>query len=429
MTKEPRVYIVDDDTDLLSAIVEIIESVGIPARGFVRAKDMLEGLDPEWDGMILSDMRMPDISGLELLIKARAMAPDVPVVLFTAHGDIRSAVQAIQDGAFDFLEKPAPPEVLIAVIKRAMEHRRLTLENQRLRERIARGTDLRARLIGRSVAMRDCRRELAAIAPLNIDVLLCGEPGTGKQLAARVLHDFSGLDGEFIEVNCNALTEGNFDSIIVGDDDHPGAISAAAGGTLYMDRVGGLSPGLQSRLLAVIEAHRNKFRLIISAHGTLAQLRSTQTLSDDLNYRLGLTEIELPALRDREDDVYLLLAQFLREAASRHERRFPELTKQELLPYRNYHWPGNLRELRNVAEKLVIGLKVTLHISEARSTLGAIDELEYEAAMVEFESSLLRAALQRTGGRKTEAAVLLGIPRKRLYLRMKACGVEDAGQN
>ena len=433
MTKpEPKVFVVDDDTDLLPAMVEVIEAAGLPARGFSRGRAMLAELDPEWDGVILSDMRMPELSGLELLAEARAMAPGVPFVLITAHGDVRSAVQAIQRGAFDFLEKPALPEYLLAVIRRALETRRLLLENRRLKERIARGTDLRARLLGRSTAMRNCRRELAAVAPLEVDVLLHGEPGTGKQLAARALHDFSGLDGDFVEVDAGALTEANFTALMLGEGgDSPGAIPLARGGTLYLERANLLAAPLQHRLLALMEARATgvPFRVIASAHGSISDLRRAGVMSDDLYYRLSLAEVELPPLRDRENDIYLLLAQFLREAAQRHNRRFPDLSPQELRPYRSYHWPGNLRELRNVAEKLVIGLKVTLQPPSRGSAGGAADDLGYDAAMREFESSLLRAALQKTGGRKAEAAEALSIPRKRLYLRLRACGMVAEGQD
>lgn len=429
MKPEPNVFVVDDDTDLLPAMVEVIEAAGLSARGFSRGRAMLAELDPEWDGVILSDMRMPEISGLDLLAEARAMAPGVPFVLITAHGDVRSAVQAIQRGAFDFIEKPAPPEYLLAIIRRALETRRLMLENRRLKERIARGTDLRARLLGRSVAMRNCRRELAAVAPLEVDVLLYGEAGTGKQLAARALHDFSGVDGEFIALDAGSLTDANFTAIMQGEGDEPGVIAQAQGGTLYLEQANALPASLQHRVLALMEARRpgQGFRVIASAHGSIEDLRRAGAMTDDLYYRLSLAEVELPPLRDRENDIYLLLAQFLREAAQRHDRRFPELTRQELLPYRSYHWPGNLRELRNVAEKLVIGLRVTLQ-SPKRGDRVAADDLGYDEAMREFESSLLRAALQKTGGRKAEAAEVLGMPRKRLYLRMRACGMLPAGQ-
>lgn len=433
MDKQPKIYVVDDDTDLLSAMVEIIQAAGLPARGFSRGRAMLAELDPEWDGVILSDIRMPELSGLDLLTEARAMAPGVPFVLITAHGDVRSAVQAIQRGAFDFIEKPAPPEYLLAVIHRALETRRLMLENRRLKERIARGTDLRARLLGRSVAMRNCRRELAAVAPLEIDVLLYGEPGTGKQLAARALHDFSGLDGDFVQVDAASLTEANFNAVMLGEaEDAPGALPLARGGTLYLERVNALIAPLQHRLLALMESRgpEGHFRVIASAHGSIEQLRQAGGISDDLYYRLSLAEVELPPLRDRDSDIYLLLAQFLREAAQRHDRRFPELTRQELRPFASYHWPGNLRELRNVAEKLVIGLKVTLQPASPGGTgTGMAGDLGYDEAMREFESSLLRAALQKTGGRKAEAAEALGVPRKRLYLRMKACGLLQTGQD
>lgn len=430
MSNEPKVFIVDDDSDLLPAMVEIVAAAGLEVRGFARGTDMLAELDPEWDGVVLSDMRMPEISGLELLERARAMAPDVPFVIITGHGDVRSAVEAIQRGAFDFIEKPSPPEYLLAVIRRALETRRLTLENRRLRERIARGTDLRARLQGRSAAMRDCRRELAAVAPLDVDVLLSGEPGTGKQLTAQALHDFSGREGEFLHLNAQTLSSGNFDAVMLGEGpDTPGAVAQTAGGTLYLDRVDALPPALQGRLLAQIEARRGggAFRLIASVGDRVDKLRRAGVITDDLYYRLSLAEIELPALREREDDIYILLAQFIREAAARHDRRFPELTRQELRPYRSYHWPGNLRELRNVAEKLVIGLKVNLQPQALRGP--AADDLGYDEAMREFESSLLRAALQKTGGRKAEAAEALGIPRKRLYLRLRTCGMADTGRD
>lgn len=426
----PSVYVVDDDADLLPALIEIIEASGWPARGFSGGEAMLRELPPDWDGVILSDIRMPGLSGLQLLELVRAQAPEVPFILFTAHGDIPSAVAAIRGGAFDFLEKTAPPDYLRAVIRRALASRQLQLENHRLRERIASGDSLKSRLPGKSPVMRELRREIAAVARLDVAVLLSGEPGTGKALAAQLIHDASERSGDFISIDCAGLSAANFDMALLGDDTTPGALKQAAGGTLHLARVSALPDSLQARLLSLLdEARPDMPRLVATVEGPLTQLRAQGTLSDELYYRLSLAEIELPPLRAREDDIPHLLNQFLREAAARHGRDIPALSAQDLRPYRRYHWPGNLRELRNIAEKLVIGLRVTLQSGGDGDSSAAPDALGYDAAMQEFESSLLQAALQKTGGRKSEAADALGIPRKRLYLRMKACGLLDLGQN
>lgn len=429
-TSAPLVYVVDDDTDLLPALVELIENSGWPARGFADAGAMLSGLQPDWNGVILSDMRMPEMTGLELLARAQEQAAGVPFILFTAHGDIPMAVQAIRGGAFDFLEKTAPPDYLRAVLRRALESRRLTLENRQLRARISSGDSLKSRLPGKSRVMRDLRRDLAAVARLDVPVLFSGEPGTGKAIAAQVIHDSSERPGDYVVLDCATLHETGLEAALLGDGAGPGALAQAAGGTLHLAHLTSLSPALQAQLVGLIDgAGPDGPRLVASVDGPAAPLRAAGALADDAYYRLSLAEIELPPLRLREDDVFQLLAQFLREAATRHGRDIPRLTAQDLRPYRGYHWPGNLRELRNVAEKLAIGLRVTLQPESGDGPQTPPDALGYDAAMLEFESALLRAALQKTGGRKSEAAEALGIPRKRLYLRMKACGLLDMGRN
>lgn len=427
---DPIVFVVDDDADMLPALIEIIAANGWPARGFSSGEAMLQELQPDWDGVILSDMRMPGLSGLQLLERASAQAPEVPFVLFTAHGDIPSAVQAIRGGAFDFLEKTAPSDYLCAVLQRALQARRLQLENRQLRARIASGDNLKSRLPGKSAVMRDLRREIAAVAPLDVAVLIAGEPGTGKAIAVQAIHDSSERRGDCVTLDCTALNEGSFDAILLGDESMPGALPQAAGGTLHLARVSALPAALQVRLAALIGTPGpDAPRLIATVDAPMAQIRAEAALHDDLYYLLNLAEIELPPLRQREDDVFVLLGQFLREAAARHGRGLPQLSAQDLRPYRRYHWPGNLRELRNIAEKLVIGLRVRLHTGAEAIPSQAPDDLGYDAAMLEFESALLQAALQKTGGRKAEAAEALGIPRKRLYLRMRACGLTDMGQN
>lgn len=428
----PLVYVIDDDADLLPALTEIITASGWPAQGFSSGGQMLEVLTPDWEGVILSDMRMPGLSGLELLEQAQQRAPDVPFVLFTAHGDIPLAVQAIRGGAFDFLEKNSPPDYLRAVIRRALDSRQMQLENRQLKARIASGQSLRSSLPGKSLLMRELRREVASVAALDAPVLLSGEAGTGKSYTALLIHDISERSGAYVQIDCAMLEDGNFDSVLKGSTDQPGAGTRARAGTLHLARIHLLAPALQIRLAHLIEGDlgRSGARLVASVTGSLADARASGRLGDDLYYRLSLAELELPPLRRREDDVFVLLDHFILEAMARHNRPYPVLTPQDLRPYRRYHWPGNLRELRNTAEKLVIGLRVVLHnpSDPDRSSLPP-DDLGYEAAMFEFESSLLQAALHKTGGRKAEAAEALGIPRKRFYLRLKACGLLDTGQN
>ena len=412
-----EVYVVDDDPDFRSATLELLQGAGFSTRGFAAGAELLPVLEPEFEGIVLSDLRMAGMSGLEVLAVVRKSAPSVPFVLITAHGDIRAAVSAIQGGAFDFLEKSAPPELLIATVRRAVGARRLILENQRLKARIARGTDIRARILGRSETVKTLRREIDAVTGHNVDVLLVGETGTEKDQIARVIHDFSGAAGEFIALSGGMLTEANFDETFLGDGaGRPGMLELAAQGTLFIDRLSTIGEALQHRLIAIL-ARRTPERAcrVITA----VSPDEVVGLPTDVIFRLNLAEIEVPPLRDRGDDFFFLFEHFLREAVGRHKRPFPEIPVAEIRRLRSHAWPGNLRELRGVAERLVIGLRVTLRADAETET----EALSYDAAMREFETSLLLNALRRTGGRKVEAADSLGMPRKRLYLRMRACGL------
>ena len=420
MADSPQIYVVDDDPDLLSALVDMLDASGLRVSGYKAGRDMLRDLDPEWDGVILSDLRMPEISGLELMKEARRIAPEVPFVLQSAYGDVRTAVSAIREGAVDFVEKTTSPDYLVALLRKALDQRRIQLENRRLRQRIARGTDLRARLLGRSEPMKELRREILAVAPYDTDVLLCGEMGTGKERTARCIHDLSGAKGELVVVKCDVLTNANFDDLLLARDPaQPGALIRGTGGTVYLDKVEMLSVDLQTRLYRLFSARNggDRYRIVGAINGTPEAL--AQPLQEDLYYQLSVAEIHLPPLRERGDDFFLLFEHFIRDSVARYSRRFPDVPAAELRRLRAYHWPGNLRELANVCEKLAIGLKVQLRHDPNM----AIDALDYDSAMKDFETSLLRSALQRTDGHKTEAAELLRIPRKRLYLRLKACGL------
>lgn len=415
------IHVVDDDSDFREAMLELLLKAGFNAKGYPEARELLKVIDSETKGIILSDLRMPGLSGLEFLAEVRKLSPSLPFILITGHGDIPAAIAATRGGAFDFLEKPAPPELVIATVRRALEAHRLVLENRRLRARIARGTDIRARILGRSEPVKTLRREVVAVADTAIDVLLVGEPGTERESIARVIHDFSGASGDFVTLSGSALTEANFEATMHGGGDREGILGLAKGGTLYVERLAAVGEPLASRLLPLLTQNSGPDRFRIVASATPDEIAGSLR---DMFLRLNLAEIAVPPLRERDDDFYFVFEHFVREAVARHKRPFPSVQPTELRRLHAHAWPGNLRELKSVVERLVIGLSISLRKAPASED----DLIDYDAAMLKFETDLLLSALKRSGGRKAEAAEALGIPRKRLYLRMKACGLSGTGQ-
>ena len=431
MSDQPQVMLLEDDADLRQATVETLELAGFRVLQFAAAVPALAALRPDFPGVILSDLRMPGMSGLDFLDQVRERAPDVPFILITAHGDVPAAIRAMRAGAHDFLEKPCPPMLMLDVLRRAQAMRSLQLENLRLRDRLDRGGAPEKRLIGRCAAMEQLRHKLRTLSGLKVDLLIAGETGTGKELVARVLHDLScGADSPFIAVNCGALSAEQVDRELFGSGDSPGLIARAEGGTLYLDELESMTEALQARLLRVLdvreitplgEAPRQvELRVLGSVKGSPDTLLAEGRLRADLYHRFNAV-LQLPPLRERGGDAELLVTHFAAEAAARHG--LPKVHIDEALRRRiAWHvWPGNVREARNLAERLVIGLDPGL--PQEGEQPGAEVRPDFDAAMEEFEARLLRAALMETGGRKTEAAKLLGIPRKRLYLRLRHHGM------
>lgn len=424
-----EVMLVEDDADLRLATQETLKLGGFTVLAFAEAASALTALSPEFPGIILSDLRMPGMSGLDFLDAVRARAPDVPFVLITAHGDVPAALRAMRAGAHDFLEKPCPPDLMLEILRRASEMRRLQLENARLREDLARAPLGADRLIGRSPALQDLRRRLPALAKLQVDLLITGETGTGKELVAQLLHDLSPRrEAPFVAVNCGALSEAEVDRELFGSLDAPGLITRAEGGTLYLDALDAMPETLQVRLLRVLEAREITplgaaprpvdLRILGSVKPAPSELLQLGQLRGDLYHRFSGGALRLPPLRERGEDGLELVSHFAALAALRHGLPKPQINAQLRRRLARHDWPGNVREARTLAERLVIGLDVALAggVTEA-SPLG------YEAAMEGFEQRLLLAALGQTGGRKAEAAALLNIPRKRLYLRLRHHGL------
>lgn len=440
MSDAQQIMLVEDDTDLRLATIEMLELTGFQVLGFDGAAAALAVLNADFPGVILSDLRMPGLSGLDFLDRAQKLAPDVPFILITAHGDVPAAMRAMRSGAHDFLEKPCPPELMLDVLRRAQAMRGLHLENARLRDRLDRNVAPEELLIGRSPVMQELRRKVRTLAGLQLDLLIAGETGTGKELVARVLHDLSArANGPFVAINCGALSESEVDRELFGTDESPGLIARAEDGTLYLDELESMPDALQVRLLRVLDAREITplgaaprpvdVRIFGSVKRPPDVLLADRVLRPDLFHRFNAA-LHLPPLRERGDDAALLLAHFLAQATARHN--LPKVHIDDALRHQIawHDWPGNVREARNLAERLSIGMDPGLPDQGAHSSETV--RPGYEAAMDEFESRLLRTALIETGGHKTEAARLLGIPRKRLYLRLRHHDMldrSDSGQN
>jgi two-component system C4-dicarboxylate transport response regulator DctD len=437
----PRVILVDDDREVLDAIVQSFELEGFAVQPCTSAAAALAALDaPDQDAVVVTDVRMPGRDGLELLDALRRADPDLPVILVTGHGDIPMAVRAVRAGAWDFLQKPADPVRLIEVVRRALDYRRIVIENRALRAASA-GIDATARrMVGRSRAIDRARRLLGKLAACDVDVLVHGETGTGKEVAARLLHDLGGRAGRFVAVNCGAIPETMIESELFGHEAgaftgarerRVGKVEHASGGTLFLDEIESMPMAAQVRLLRVLQERSVErlgsnreipldLRVVAATKVDLVALAACGLFREDLVYRLNVATVHLPPLRERREDVPLLFAHFVGLAAARLGRSPPPLDPALLARLARGDWPGNVRELRNAAERHLLGLDDE---EDAAPAAPADPALTLEAQLDATERAAIEAALQRSGGRIGVAATGLGITRKTLYLKMRKHGL------
>ncbi|MCA0340741.1 MULTISPECIES: sigma-54-dependent transcriptional regulator [unclassified Shinella] len=436
MTASTDIILVDDDANVLDACRELLEIEGfrVSAHGSVAAA--LSGLQADSEAVIVSDVRMPQQDGFDLLAAVRAIDREIPIVLMTGHGDIPMALRAMRDGAWDFLEKPADPVHLIETVRRALAHRRLLVENRRLRLSVAMD-GWEARLIGHSAPMVLLRERLQRIAGAATDILVLGETGTGKEVTARALHDFSGRKGRFVAVNCGAIPETMLESELFGHeagaftgakDKRIGKIEHADGGTLFLDEIESMPLSAQVRLLRVLQERVIErlgsndevavdLQVVAATKADLHQLARQGRFREDLAYRLDIARVELPALSARRGDVALLFRHFLDLAARRQGRAAPHVDATFLADLDRRSWPGNVRELRNVAERYVLGLE-DLPVGGSGSSGETL-----EARMDRVERAILVDSLAEQDGRIGTTADALGISRKTLYLKMRKHGL------
>lgn len=440
--KPPIVLLVEDEDELRRSTAQSLDLAGFTVEDFPSAERALDFITQGFNGVVITDVRMPGMDGMTLMGRIREIDADIPVILVTGHGDVQLAVRAMREGAYDFIEKPFVTQNLTEMATRASDRRSLVLENRELRAVAGKRDDIEARLPGRSQAMVDLRYRLRAIAATDADILIIGDTGTGKEVAARALHDISGRATKpFVAINCAALPATLIESELFGHEAgaFPGALRPrfgkfehARGGTVLLDEIGSMPAELQAKLLRVIQERlitrlgSNEpialdVRFIATSKVDLDAEVAAGRFRADLLYRLNVVTLRMPALSGRREDVPLLFLQLAREAAARYRRDDVEVPPQTIAEVARRDWPGNVRELRNAADRFVLGLG--LQFSDVTPQVeGGGDRLADRVA--DFEKHAISAALLAHGGSLKPVYEQLGISRKTLYEKMQRYGLD-----
>jgi two-component system C4-dicarboxylate transport response regulator DctD len=445
---EATVVIVEDEEMVRTALEQWLRLSGFTAAAASNPDDGLVLIDDLKPEVVLSDVRMPRGSGIDLLRAVRERSITTEVILITGHGDVPMAVEAMRDGAFDFVQKPYVPDELVKVLKRAAEQSRLRREIADLRRRLDGGvTELATRLIGASREMEEMRRAVLELAGIDADVIVLGETGTGKEVVARCLHDFSPrAKGPFVAVNCAAIPSELIESELFGHE--AGAFTGAKGvrigkfefanhGTLLLDEIESMPLLAQAKVLRVIQDRTVErvgsnreipidIRIVAATKADLATESDAGRFRADLYYRLNTATLTLPPLRDRGDDAVLLFSYFLDQAAKRFARPAPPLHPADINALMLHPWPGNVRELRAAADRFVLGLGTggrSLEAIVGKRTRPPAPEASLAERLAAFERQLIEAELARHDGSIAAVVEALGVPRRTLNEKMTRLGV------
>ena len=437
---EPLVFLVEDDAAVRKGCEQALSLADIAVRGFANGEAMLAALAAAHPALVVSDVRLPGKDGLEVLREVRRFDRELPVLLMTGHGDVAMAVEAMREGAHDFIEKPFPSERLIAAVRSGLEKRALIVENRQLKERIAgQGEAGAGRIVGQSPAMQRLRQLVGTLAPTGVDILINGETGSGKEVVARAIHEASGRRGAFVAINCGALPETVFESELFGHEAGAftgagkrriGRIEHAGGGTLFLDEIESMPLNLQVKLLRVLQERSVErlgsnsaipvdCRLVAASKADLKALSDAGQFRADLYYRLNVVSLDLPPLRQRREDIALLMAQFLHEAAERFKRPVATWTPADLARWSVHDWPGNVRELKNVAERWALGMPDAL----GTAATPAATAISLAEQVDRAERSIIEAALRQCAGNVARTAECLQTPKKTLYDKLARHGI------
>jgi two-component system response regulator HydG len=442
----PHILVVDDERGILASLAKIFEREGYQVSVTDNGQEALSWLNQKPIDVVLADIMMPHMSGMDLLAALKTKAPAIEVIMMTAFGTIENAVECMRQGAYDFITKPLKRAIVVRSVQRALERRHLLHENKMLRE--AAKISQQAFVVGRSASMLAALKLIEQAAPSTTTLLLQGESGTGKELLARHIHRVSQRTGPFVAINCAALPEQLLESELFGHErgaftgahaKHEGRFERAHQGTLLLDEIGETSPAMQVRLLRVLQegeiervgGHKPipvDVRVLAATHRNLEEDVKQGRFREDLYYRLNVIPIRVPPLRERHGDVALLAQHFLAEYCQKNKKTLRGFTEEVTQALNAYHWPGNVRELENVLERAVVLCSTDIvTLQDIPSTLvpnpGPVATYEgllipWETPLAEIERRVIQSTLQRTAGDKKKTAQILGIAARTVYRKL-----------
>ncbi|MCS7043540.1 MAG: sigma-54 dependent transcriptional regulator [Bryobacteraceae bacterium] len=448
-----RILIVEDEEKLRRVLSLHLEGLGCEVSGAASAEEALR-MAGQAD-LVLTDLRLPGMSGLELLEALQRQNARLPVIVMTAYSSVETAVEAMKKGAVDFLPKPFSLDHLATVVQKALEVKHLREENAQLREELGRRYRIE-NVIGTGPKMQEVLAAVMRVAPTRTTVLLCGESGVGKDLIARVIHHLSPRATQpFVKINCTTIPENLMESELFGYEkgaftgataSRPGKFEQADRGTVFLDEIGDVPPAVQVKLLRVLQdreferlgSNRTRqidVRVIAATNADLRRALEEGNFREDLYYRLNVFPITIPPLRERREDIPLLAERFLRKFAAETGSRVESISPEAMRKLVEYHWPGNVRELENVIErsllyadgKVLLPEHIHLDYAPRRAVNGqaaANGFLPEGMTLEQYEQHLIREALRRAGGNKSQAARLLGLTRNALRYRLSQMGLE-----
>jgi two-component system response regulator HydG len=455
MSARPKVLLVDDEPGILETLQILFRGEGYDVALGRNGREALEALESERPDLVVTDIRMPGVTGLEVLARVREMDVEIPVILMTAQASLQSAVRAVNEGAYYYLQKPFSNDDLVAICKRAIEARELKVENKALKKEIRR-RDRRSegRPIGKSRGFLDVLKLAETVAPTDSTILITGESGTGKEVLARYIHSLSERsEAVFSSINCGALPESLLESELFGHvkgsftgavKDKEGLLVAATGGTFFLDEVGEMSPATQVKLLRALQEREVipvgstepvavDVRLIAATNRELEEEIRKGKFRSDLYYRLNVIALHLPPLRERREDIALLARHFLEQLAAKDGDGVPRRLAEETLEVlQRYDWPGNVRELENALERAVVltggddllPSSLPAPVREPPAQRVVSEAPPANPSMEVIERAYILWVLQAEGGNKTKAAEVLGIDPSTLYRKLHRYGIE-----